>query len=66
MVTIMAKKPLTIFQETSIPYIGANAFPDATFHSFEIVSMISTALDLKSAWPFATLMVAKEILKFGS
>ena len=26
LITIMAEKPLTIFKETSIPYIGANAF----------------------------------------
>ena len=39
MITIMAEKPLTIFKETSIPYIGPNAFTEATFHSFELVSM---------------------------
>ena len=43
LITIMAKEPLTIFKETYIPYIGANAFPEATFHSFELVSMISRA-----------------------
>ncbi|KAL0010983.1 hypothetical protein SO802_006091 [Lithocarpus litseifolius] len=41
MVTIMAEEPLTFFKETSIPYIGANAFPEATIHSFELVSIIS-------------------------
>ena len=65
LITIMVEKPLTIFKETSIPYIGANAFPKATFHSFELVSMISRASKLKSAWPSATLMAAKEMLKFG-
>ena len=65
MITITAKKPLSIFKEASIPYIGANAFLDATFHSFEVVSMIFRAPELESAWPFATLMVAKEMLKFG-
>ena len=34
MVTIMAEEPLTFFKETSVPYIGANAFSEATFHSF--------------------------------
>ena len=34
MVTIMAEEPLTFFNETFVPYIGANAFPEATFHSF--------------------------------
>ena len=47
------------------PYIGANAFSEATFHSFELVSTVSRALELESAWPFATLMAAKEMLKFG-
>ena len=61
----MAEEPLTFFKETSVPYVGANAFPEATFHSFKLVSMISRVLELESAWPFATLMVAKEMLKFG-
>ena len=58
MVTIM-------LEETYVPYIGANTFSKATFHSFELVSMISRASKLDSAWPFSTLMAAKEILKFG-
>jgi len=53
MITIMAKEPLTFFKETFVPYIGANAIPEAIFHSFE------------SAWPSTTLMTAKEMLKFG-
>ena len=61
----MAEEPLTFFKETFVPYIGANAFPEATFHSFELVSVISRALELKSTWPSATLMVTKEMLKFG-
>ena len=65
MVTIMAEEPLTFFKETSVPYVGANAFPEATFHSFKLVSMISRVLELESAWPSATLMAAKEMLKFG-
>ena len=36
----MAEEPMPIFQETSIPYINANAFLEASFHSFELVSMI--------------------------
>ena len=65
MVTIMAEEPLTFFKETSVPYIGANAFLEVTFHSFKLVSMISRALELELAWPLATLMAAKEMLKFG-
>ena len=30
----MAEEPMTIFQETSIPYIDANVFPEASFHNF--------------------------------
>ena len=44
----MAKMPMTIFQETSIPYIDANAFPEPPFHSFELVSMIHNALQPES------------------
>ena len=65
MITIMVEEPLTFFKETFVPYIGVNAFSEATFHSFELVSMISRALELKSARPSATLMAAKEMLKFG-
>ena len=65
LITIMAEEPLTFFKETFVPYIGANAFLEATFHSFELVSMISRALELESAWPSTTLMAAKEMPKFG-
>ena len=61
----MAEEPMAIFQETSIPYIDANAFPKASFHSFELVSMIHNALEPESGWPAAVLMAAKEMLKFG-
>ena len=47
MVTIMVEEPLTFFKETFVPYIGANAFLEVTFHSFELVSIISRALKLK-------------------
>ena len=65
LITIMAEKHLTIFKDTSVPYIGANPFPEATFHSLELVSMISRTLELESAWLSATFMVAKEMLKFS-
>ncbi|XP_075654942.1 uncharacterized protein LOC142625127 [Castanea sativa] len=64
-ITIMAEEPLSIFKEASILYIDVDAFLEATFHSFEVVSMISRALEHKSTWPSATLMAAKEMLKFG-
>ena len=47
----MAKEPMTIFQETSIPYIDANVFLEASFHSFELVSMIYNASGLELGWP---------------
>ena len=61
LITIMAEEPLIIFKETSIPFISANAFPEATFHNFELVPMISRASKLESAWPSATLMAAKDM-----
>ena len=64
-VTIMVEETLTFFKETFVPYIGINAFPEATFHSFELVVMISRASELGLAWPLATLMAAEEMLKFG-
>ena len=39
--------------------------PEATFHSFELVSMISRTTKLESAWPSTTLMATKEMVKFG-
>ena len=65
LITIMAEKPMTIFQETSIPYIDANAFPKESFHSFKLVSMIHNASEPESSWPAAVLMAAKEMLKSG-
>ena len=65
LITIMAEEPITIFQETSIPYIDANAFLKASFHNFELVSMIHNVLEPKFGWSAAGLMVAKEMLKFG-
>ena len=56
---------MTIFQETSIPYIDANSFPEASFHSFVLVSMIHNALEPKSGWSIIVLMATKEMLKFG-
>ena len=61
----MAKEPRTIFKETYIPYIGVNAFSEATFHNFELVSMISKVSELEAIWPSATLIATKEMLKFG-
>ena len=61
----MAEKPMTIFQETSIPYIDDNSFLEASFHNFELVSMIHNASKLESAWLIAVLMAAKEMLKFS-
>ena len=65
MVTIMVEESLTFFKETFVPYIGANAFPKVTFHSFELVPMVFRVSKLESAWPLAILMAAKEMLKFG-
>ena len=48
LITNMAEEPMTIFQETSIPYINANAFLEASFHSFKLVSMVHNALELES------------------
>ena len=41
----MAENPITIFQKTSIPYIDANAFLEASFHSIKLFSMIHNALE---------------------
>ena len=65
LITIMAEKPITIFQETSIPYIDANVFLEASFHSFELVSMIHNVLNLEFGWSAVLLMAAKEMLKFS-
>jgi len=65
LITIMAEELVTLFHEICIPYIDANAFPKASFHRFELVSMIHNASELESGWPALVLMVVKEMLKFG-
>ena len=54
----MVEEPMTIYQEISIPYIDANAFLEASFHNFELVSMIHIVSKPKSDWPVAILMTA--------
>ena len=65
LITIMAEEPMTIFQETSILYINANAFPEVSFHSFKLVSTIQNASEFKSGQLAVVLMAVKEMLKFG-
>ena len=48
LITIMAENPITIFQKTSIPYIDAYAFLEASFHSIKLFSMIHNALEPES------------------
>ena len=55
---------MTIFQETSIRNINANAFSEASFHSFKLVSMIHNALEFELGWFVEVLMATKEMLKF--
>ena len=56
---------MTIFHETSIPYIDANAALEASFHSFNLVSMIHNASKPEFGWRVTILMAIKEILKFS-
>ena len=65
LITIMAIEPITIFQETSITYIDANAFLEVSFHGFDLVPMIHNASKPKLAWTTTILMAAKEMLKFS-
>ena len=61
----MAKDPITISQEMFIPYIDTNAFLEASFHIFKLVSMIHNASKPKSRELAVVFMAAKEMLKFG-
>ena len=54
-----------LHSKIDIYYIDANAFLEASFHSFELVYMIYNALELESSWPVAVLMAAKEMLSLG-
>lgn len=65
LVTIIAQQHMTIYQELSIPYIDANAFMEASFYSFELVSMIHNASKANLGQPAVVLMVTKEMLKIG-
>ena len=65
LITIMAEEPMIIVQKTSILYIDAKAFLEASFHSFKLISMIHNASEQESSCPAVVLMAAKEMLKFG-
>jgi hypothetical protein len=40
LVTILAKKPTSVYNDRAIPYIDGYAFEEASFHSFEFVTVI--------------------------
>uniref|UniRef100_A0A2N9HUN7 Uncharacterized protein n=1 Tax=Fagus sylvatica TaxID=28930 RepID=A0A2N9HUN7_FAGSY len=40
LVTILVEEPISIYNDSSVPYIDGNTTPEASFHSFEFVSVI--------------------------
>uniref|UniRef100_A0A2N9F2H4 Reverse transcriptase/retrotransposon-derived protein RNase H-like domain-containing protein n=1 Tax=Fagus sylvatica TaxID=28930 RepID=A0A2N9F2H4_FAGSY len=42
LVTILAEKPISIYNDHAVPYINGYEFEEASFHSFEFVTVIHT------------------------
>lgn len=65
MVTILAEEPISIYNDSSIPYIDGNTTPEASFHSFEFVSVIHKVEVVKPKMSEAIVTMAKEFIKAG-
>uniref|UniRef100_A0A2N9GA71 Integrase catalytic domain-containing protein n=1 Tax=Fagus sylvatica TaxID=28930 RepID=A0A2N9GA71_FAGSY len=65
LVTILAEEPISIYNDGEIPYIDGCAFEEASFHSFEFVTVIHRVAAVEPRLSRAGIMVAKEFVKAG-
>ena len=65
LVTILAEKPISIYNDGAIPYINGYASEKASFHSFEFVTVIHRVAAIEPRLSKAGIMVAKEFIKAG-
>uniref|UniRef100_A0A2N9EXH5 Uncharacterized protein n=1 Tax=Fagus sylvatica TaxID=28930 RepID=A0A2N9EXH5_FAGSY len=65
LVTILAEEPISIYNDGEIPYIDGCAPEEASFHSFEFVTVIHRVAAVEPRLSKAGIMVAKEFVKAG-
>jgi hypothetical protein len=65
LVTILAEEPISIYNDGAIPYIDGGASEEASFHSFEFVTVIHKVAAVEPKLSKAGIMVAKEFIKAG-
>uniref|UniRef100_A0A2N9GU32 RNA-directed DNA polymerase n=1 Tax=Fagus sylvatica TaxID=28930 RepID=A0A2N9GU32_FAGSY len=65
LVTILAEEPISIYNDGEIPYIDGCASEEASFHSFEFVTVIHRVAAVEPRLSKAGIMVAKEFVKAG-
>ena len=65
LVTILAEEPISIYNDPIVPYINGNVAPEASFHSFEFVSVIHKVAAVKPKMPKAIIAVAKEFIRLA-
>jgi hypothetical protein len=65
LVTILAEEPISIYNDGEIPYIDGCASEEASFHSFEFVTVIHRVAAVEPKLSRAGIMVAREFIKAG-
>jgi hypothetical protein len=65
LVTILAEEPISIYNDGEIPYIDGCASEEASFHSFEFVTVIHRVAAVEPRLSRAGIMVAREFVKAG-
>ncbi len=65
LVTILAEEPISIYNDGAVPYIDGCASEEASFHSFEFVTVIHRVAALEPKLSKAGIMVAREFVKAG-
>ncbi len=65
LVTILAEEPISIYNDRTIPYIDGYAPEEASFHSFEFVTLIHRVAAVELKLSKTGIMVAKEFIKAG-
>uniref|UniRef100_A0A2N9IA67 Uncharacterized protein n=1 Tax=Fagus sylvatica TaxID=28930 RepID=A0A2N9IA67_FAGSY len=65
LVTILAEEPISIYNDGAVPYIDGCASEEASFHSFEFVTVIHRVAAVEPKLSKAGIMVAREFVKAG-
>ena len=65
LVTILAKEPISIYHDHAVPYIDGYASEEASFHSFEFVTVIHRVVAVEPKLSKTGIMVAKEFIRVG-